>query len=402
MFFELALLGCILQIVQAACEEQTADQQTTKCKPKKCDVTIGGSQYCSQCSKNDDHLIDGKCVTTGTSGAADKCTANNAGACTSCGAGYFLHKGGCYATAEDKPGHALCTATGKGVCTTAAAGYFAIPNAPNTGESGVKCDDIAGVEVSTNTYKGVDKCATCTAPSSVTVREAKTAICKSCIEGYYVDSDGSVCTQCTDTTNCAICLATGANKGKCTECKSSSSNNYLKITDTETQSGDCVAQSACTGTHFPVAADKKCYLCSNTDKGGIANCQECSKSGEAVTCSACTQNKKPNKEGTGCFACSVDGCSNCNKDGVCEACGNSKKVSPGGSSCVTACPENSTEKENACICSSGFTPSGDSCVASSSVNLSTGAIAGISVAAVVVVGGLVGFLCWWFVCRGKA
>lgn len=34
--------------------------------------------------------------------------------------------------------------------------------------------------------------------------------------------------------------------------------------------------------------------------------------------------------------------------------------------------------------------------------LSTGAIAGISVAAVVVVGGLVGFLCWWFVCRGKA
>ena len=34
--------------------------------------------------------------------------------------------------------------------------------------------------------------------------------------------------------------------------------------------------------------------------------------------------------------------------------------------------------------------------------LSTGAIAGISVAAVVVVGGLVGFLCWWFICRGKA
>ena len=33
--------------------------------------------------------------------------------------------------------------------------------------------------------------------------------------------------------------------------------------------------------------------------------------------------------------------------------------------------------------------------------LSSGAIAGISVAAVVV-GGLVGFLCWWFVCRGKA
>ncbi|ESU40146.1 Variant-specific surface protein, partial [Giardia duodenalis] len=34
--------------------------------------------------------------------------------------------------------------------------------------------------------------------------------------------------------------------------------------------------------------------------------------------------------------------------------------------------------------------------------LSSGAIAGISVAVIAVVGGLVGFLCWWFICRGKA
>ena len=63
---------------------------------------------------------------------------------------------------------------------------------------------------------------------------------------------------------------------------------------------------------------------------------------------------------------------------------------------ATACDE----------CSSGYTlDSQANTCASSSANrsaLSTGAIAGISVAAVVVVGGLVGFLCWWFVCRGKA
>ena len=35
-------------------------------------------------------------------------------------------------------------------------------------------------------------------------------------------------------------------------------------------------------------------------------------------------------------------------------------------------------------------------------SLSSGAIAGISIAVIVVVSGLVGFLCWWFVCRGKA
>ncbi|EFO65045.1 VSP [Giardia lamblia P15] len=35
-------------------------------------------------------------------------------------------------------------------------------------------------------------------------------------------------------------------------------------------------------------------------------------------------------------------------------------------------------------------------------SLPPGAIAGIAVAVVIVVGGLVGFLCWWFICRGKA
>ncbi|ESU39924.1 Mr19,000 outer arm dynein light chain, partial [Giardia duodenalis] len=75
----------------------------------------------------------------------------------------------------------------------------------------------------------------------------------------------------------------------------------------------------------------------------------------------------------------VADCSHCSKDGVCEACDNTNKVSPGGSSCVTACPENSSEQSSTCICSSGFAPSGDGCEASSSANLSTGAIAGISV-----------------------
>ena len=53
-------------------------------------------------------------------------------------------------------------------------------------------------------------------------------------------------------------------------------------------------------------------------------------------------------------------------------------------------------------CSDGHRLEGGTCVRTGGVNPSTGAIAGISVAAVVVVGGLVGFLCWWFVCRGKA
>ena len=57
-------------------------------------------------------------------------------------------------------------------------------------------------------------------------------------------------------------------------------------------------------------------------------------------------------------------------------------------------------------CNAGFDLDTDkNCISNDNTNkgdLSSGAIAGISVAAVVVVGGLVGFLCWWFICRGKA
>ena len=70
----------------------------------------------------------------------------------------------------------------------------------------------------------------------------------------------------------------------------------------------------------------------------------------------------------------------------------------------TACVSGTTNKCQ--TCDTGYTPSDDKsrCEPSSTnkSSLSTGAIAGISVAAVVVVGGLVGFLCWWFICRGKA
>ncbi|ESU37000.1 Variant-specific surface protein, partial [Giardia duodenalis] len=72
--------------------------------------------------------------------------------------------------------------------------------------------------------------------------------------------------------------------------------------------------------------------------------------------------------------CSVGGCKSCVVDGVCG------------------------------VCSDGFSLEGGKCVSSGTNRggLSTGAIAGIAVAAVIVVGGLVGFLCWWFLCRGKA
>ncbi|KWX11123.1 hypothetical protein QR46_4922 [Giardia duodenalis assemblage B] len=314
--------------------EATCTQGSNNCQT--CGATIGANTYCSVCNGENYAPVDGVCVDASTPPGNTFCIKGSSGTCSTCKGVSFMYQGGCYQTSASNPGKTLCTAASDGKCTQAAAGYFIPPGATADKQSVVKCDDTTGVEVSSNTYKGVDKCATCTAPSSVTVREAKAAICESCIEGYYVDSDGSVCTQCTDTNNCAVCLATGANKGKCTECKSNSSNNYLKITDTETQSGDCVAQAACTGTHFPVVADKKCYPCSNTDKGGIANCQACTMSGSAVTCDTCTGTNKPNTAGTACVACSITDCASCDKEDVCATCDSGKYLTPT-AQCVDSC-----------------------------------------------------------------
>ncbi|KAE8303800.1 VSP [Giardia duodenalis] len=113
-------------------------------------------------------------------------------------------------------------------------------------------------------------------------------------------------------------------------------------------------------------------------------------------------------------------------NGACQLCGEGHYLYSGG--CYAACPQGTPNPEtNTCDgvptpdcnlpnckscpdgtcteCNDGFVPSNGSECVSSSVNkseLSTGAIAGIAVAVIVVVGGLVGFLCWWFLCRGKA
>ncbi|ESU39423.1 Variant-specific surface protein, partial [Giardia duodenalis] len=119
---------------------------------------------------------------------------------------------------------------------------------------------------------------------------------------------------------------------------------------------------------------------------------------EAASNTDCAQNLKD----AGCKTCSSDG-------QTCTACTNdSHNVQVDGKSCTTGCPQNSApNSQKVCVCEGGYGPvAGENRCEPSNTNkssgLSTGAIVGISVAAVIVVGGLVGFLCWWFLCRGKA
>ncbi|ESU40047.1 Variant-specific surface protein [Giardia duodenalis] len=249
-------------------------------------------------------------------------------------------------------------------------------------QSVISCADETPVELASNKqYKGVANCLKCTKPADGTPGTPMAAACDECAPGYF--KNGAACTQCHS--SCLTCSAEGESgcksckdgyflgatsgaAGKCIKCDNVDDTNWkgvvgcLKCTSSKTSGtpatctecqadrylkakvGDtaetCETKETCTGGYFPKdesTGGNKCVKCSDTNNGGIENCSTCTPI-ESPTTTVLVK---------------------------CSACDNSKKVGPGGSSCVTACPENSTASEGACICSSGFTPSGDSCVASS-------------------------------------
>ncbi|EES99978.1 VSP [Giardia duodenalis ATCC 50581] len=132
----------------------------------------------------------------------------------------------------------------------------------------------------------------------------------------------------------------------------------------------CNNDGACT-TCMPgyVVSKSDCIQCA-------AGCATCA--GTAATCDICTDGYY--KSGSKCIACSK-----------------SEASIIGVSDCASCAPPASGTGSVLC-----YFMNSDVIDPDNKSSLSTGVIAGISVAAVVVVGGLVGFLCWWFLCRGKA
>ena len=331
----------------------------------------GTAEICTECTVNEGKgyvPINGICkahddaTTTVATGAGclkegDVAADATSTTCKKCsGANYFLFMGGCYKTGET-PGTLICSAAAAGKCSTCVEGGNVFKNqatGPTLGTECILCSDSKG----SNDNKGALNCVTCTAPTAATGTAA--------------------CTKCDQT-------------------------KYLK-------EGVCVDSTECTGATFPKAntgAGNRCVPCGD-EAAGVADCKTCSKTETTLKCLTCSDPKKPSTDGTKCVTCAVTNCATCSADNICEVCTDGYRKN--GNTCEKCTPENCkacTNDAKICTeCVAGYAPSADgSSCASSSANrsgLSTGAIAGISVAAVVVVGGLVGFLCWWFVCRGKA
>ncbi|ESU42086.1 Variant-specific surface protein, partial [Giardia duodenalis] len=388
--------------VGALAADCTGGAAAANCENANCEM-IGTTQICTSCQAG--YVpINGKCTAVASAANCKKTAGGNLDStdktCGKCEGATFMYKGGCY-DKEGEIGRVICKTPGTtpGVCNECQAGYF-----KNSSPSDSK-----------------DSCTACTANCN-TCSAADADKCSVCAEGYFVgaanDAEGA-CIKCdagtsngwTGVTGCAKCTKPAApGTVTCDEC----TTDYLK-TDTTGSAPitTCVTADNCGEGFFATTVNniKKCVSCSDKTNG-VDGCEKCTAPGEGKTKPTCTKcSTKYLKTVSGVTTCETD-CGDGyfkNDNGgsdsqtkVCVSCSDTNAGVPNCAKCTA--PSTAGQKPACSECGSGFKLEGGTCVSSSAnrSGLSTGAIAGISVAAVVVVGGLVGFLCWWFVCRGKA
>ncbi|ESU45849.1 Calcium-transporting ATPase [Giardia duodenalis] len=214
---------------------KTGGQHTATCATEKCEM-VSTTEVCTQCKDVGNVPIDGVCVDKAD--ADDKClkaegtpiddTDVTCGQCTN---EHFLFKGGCYNVGTE-PGNKICSGLdpeNTALCKTCAAGYFKNPQAADNSDSCIACSDTTG----DGTHVGIANCATCNPPTAAAGKNRNVATCTAC--------DG---------------------------------DNYLR-TDENSQTTSCVTAQNCGEGFFATTVEgiKRCVSCSDTGKGGIADCK---------------------------------------------------------------------------------------------------------------------------------
>ncbi|ESU41738.1 Variant-specific surface protein [Giardia duodenalis] len=378
----------------AACTQQTCS--TPDCKT--CNNPKAPSEACTACVSTHYLTPTGQCISdctalSGYYGDTDKTckrcgvanceTCNEQGKCSVCTDGFYGDScSKCDSSCKN------CSGSTASDCTACPAGKALTYGSDGTkGTCGNGCTTGTGngaYKTCGLTVEGTAYCSECATPTEYPqngICVSKTAritdgckdgtvaggVCKSCSDGFFLMEGG--------------CYETGKYPGKsvCTSaptggtCTSLASGYYLN-----------------SGTL--VTCGTGCAECTNSD-----SCTTCAdgyvKLNNAQTCTKCNA-------GCATFTGTASTCSTC-ADGYylsnskCITCDKSDGSITGVSGCLScAAPSGSTGPVLCYLMK-------DSTAGGSDPNLSTGVIAGISVAAVVVVGALIGFLCWWFLCKTR-
>ncbi|KAE8302411.1 VSP [Giardia duodenalis] len=264
------------------------------------------------------------------------------------------------------------------------------------------------------TYLSGQTCAPCD-PSCAECSGAGASKCTACPAGKmlrYADesnpTDGTCVEQCVEGPECETCGLTIGGTKYCSKCKGNNVplNGVCTSNAARTRFCTTAANGACTvcaAGYF--IQEGGCYQTTRlpgksicTTPTGDGKCQTCANGLTAVsnmcplcdsTCATCTEANQPNK----CSACPPGRYLDASK--ACKLCTETSNNIQGVANCASCAPPSNNQGPVLCY----LMKDGGS---TNKSGLSTGAIAGISVAVIVVVGGLVGFLCWWFICRGKA
>ncbi|KAE8304374.1 VSP [Giardia duodenalis] len=370
---------------------QRTKQPAPSCQVDNCEQCNADNVHCDRCVPSDDTKCE-RC-NEGFTVSDDKTVCNQSPAqcntpncktcdnpktdneiCTKCNDGDYLTPtnqcvpdctaiSGYYGDTDKKckacnPECAECVGPANNQCTACPVGKMLQYTDTNTPVNGGTCMDQCSVS-STN-----DGCAECGA------QIGGTAYCSKCKNTQQAPLNGN----CAASSRVAFCAT--ITSGACTKCNE---GYFLKdggCYQTDRQPGKQVCSNAQGG-------NGKCQTCANGLAASDGNCAECHS-----TCATCSTADAADK----CKTCATGYYKENGDDttaGLCKKC--SEKIS-GCKQCVSS-------SGSSVICLESEVGTGGSVNKS---GLSTGAIAGISVAVIVIVGGLVGFLCWWFLCRGKA
>ncbi|ESU36886.1 Variant-specific surface protein [Giardia duodenalis] len=367
----------------------------------------GSAQTCLTCSSSKKVRPDKKgciascppSVTTENSGVCE-CTPGNKPSSdgTTCVSETACNTPNCKACDNPKTDNEVCTEcndnnylTPTNQCIpdcTAISGYY--------GDTDKKCK-ACSPECAECVGPASNQCSACPAGKALTYGGSDPAQGGTCGDACTADKNGckvcgariggtDYCSQCSVgaqaplngvcTANARVQFCTQIADGSCTVCRD---GYFLK-------DGGCYKPDQQPGKQVCTQANGgKCQTCTN---GLAADNGDCSKSVCHSTCATCSAPSIASS----CKTCATGYYKENGSDttaGLCKKC--SEKIS-GCKQCVSS-------SGSSVICLESEAGTGGSVNKS---GLSTGAIAGISVAVIVIVGGLVGFLCWWFLCRGKA